>query len=199
MEERKITVVDSSKQKKISFMSSAETLGELRRELSRYGIEGEEKTFLEGYSHTEMRLDSAILPSKVTKRDGTETNELVFMVTQPEKKIKSGSDRQELYAEISKRGAQEAIKEIFGKNFTQVSNAALASFLSENKCTSKCPAKCDSENSLEEAIEYVHNLIKFGGITPDNGAHLLHLLGKGQNDKDSLSDEEIDEMFADMP
>lgn len=100
MNSRKITIVDSKLQKRSTIMSEAETLGELKRDLTSNGINYSGKTFMEGLSRSELKEDASILPHDIQRPDGSVTNELVFMLTEPEKKIKSGATltRQECYA-----------------------------------------------------------------------------------------------------
>ena len=87
MEARKITVVSTRNQKKSVIMSAATTLAELKADLRQNGIDYEGMTFYEGLTHTELLTDEAILPHDVPYKGAT-TNELVFMLTNPNKKIK---------------------------------------------------------------------------------------------------------------
>ena len=89
MENRKITVVSTKDQSKKVIMSSATTLAELKSDLRQNGIDYEGMTFFEGTSKTELKHDTSVLPHDVPWK-GTITNELVFMLTNTNKKIKSG-------------------------------------------------------------------------------------------------------------
>ena len=128
MEARKITVVSTKTQKKSVIMSSAETLGELKRDFREAGIDYDGMTFYEGTSKTELKTDESVLPKNVpytnrTTGETKNTNELVFMLTNTNKKIKSGATmtRAEAYATIKAQGLQGACVDMFGKNFTQCS------------------------------------------------------------------------------
>lgn len=131
MEARKITVVSTKTQKKSVIMSGAETLGELKRDLNEAGIDYTDMTFFEGTSRTELNMDDSVLPKDVpytnrTTGETRNTNELVFMLTNTNKKIKSGAmSRAEVYGIIRDKGLQAECKATFGKNFTQCSTNEL--------------------------------------------------------------------------
>lgn len=125
MQSRKILFVLNNSSSQKSIMSEAETLGALKADMRRAGIDYENMTFFEGRTRTELKDDASVLPtnvplpSKGTTPAGT-TNDLVFMLTTANKKIRSGaSDRPELYAKIKELNLQDECKKRFGKNFTQ--------------------------------------------------------------------------------
>ena len=62
METRKITFILESANTVKTIQSSAETLGELKRELDANGIDYQGKVFREGLSRTELLSDEAVLP-----------------------------------------------------------------------------------------------------------------------------------------
>lgn len=119
MEARKITVVSTKNQTKNVFMSEATTLGELKADLRQHNIDYEGMTFYEGTSKTELITDSSVLPHDVPYK-GQVTNELVFMLTNTNKKIRSGASmtRAEVYEAIKANNLQEACVLKYGKNFT---------------------------------------------------------------------------------
>lgn len=129
MEARKITIVSTKTQKKSVIMSGAETLGELKKDLNEAGIDYNGMTFYEGTSKTELKTDESVLPKDVpytnrTTGETINTNELVFMLTNTNKKIRSGAtamSRTEAYAAVKAQGLQQACVAMFGKNFTQCS------------------------------------------------------------------------------
>ena len=90
METRKITVVSTREQKRSTIMSAATTLGELKADLNNAGINYSDMTFYEGLTKTELVNDESLLPTNVPYK-GQITNELVFMLTNMNKKIKSGA------------------------------------------------------------------------------------------------------------
>ena len=135
MEARKITIVQTKNQKKSVIMSAATTLAELKRDLRDNGIDYDGMTFFEGTSKVELKTDDAVLPHDVPYK-GTITNELVFMLTNTNKKIRSGAmSRAEAYSKIKSMGLGELCKEKYGKNFTQCSTADLIAVIEGNSNT----------------------------------------------------------------
>lgn len=131
MEARTITIISESGNGHKTIQSSAETLGELKRDLAQNGIDYEGKTFREGLSRTELVDDASVLPRDLDWK-GAKTNNLVFTLTTANKKIRSGAmSRAEAYTIVKNSDLQDAIKAKFGKNFTQVSTADLEAFLSK--------------------------------------------------------------------
>ena len=161
---RKITVLVESTQSKHVLQSNATTLGELKDELRDKNISfNSDDVFKEGMSKTVLTTDESILPSNIPWR-GEVTNDLIFMVTAPQKKIKSGvMTRAEVYAEIKRLKLQDTISKKMGKNFTQCSTAVLLTFIDEaskNSCETKTPAPVAKEkkvksNPTPEVVESV--------------------------------------------
>ena len=133
METRKVTIINSKTQsQKVIQDSKATTLGELKQEMRERGIDYTGMTFFEGHMRAELKDDAAPLPTNIPYK-GQVVNDLTFMLTAPEKKVKSGAmTRAEAYAEIKKRGLQGACVDKFGKNFTQCSTADLISLIERN-------------------------------------------------------------------
>lgn len=135
MEARKITVVSTKTQKKSVIMSGAETLGELKKDFREAGIDYEGMTFYEGTSKTELKTDKSVLPKDVpytnrTTGETKNTNELVFMLTNTNKKIKSGAmTRTEAYDAIKAKGLQAECQKRFGRNFTMCKTSDLVSLI----------------------------------------------------------------------
>ena len=134
METRKITIVSTKNQSKKVIMSSATTLAELKSDLRQNGIDYEGMTFFEGTSKVELKNDASVLPHDVPWK-GTVTNELVFMLTNTNKKIRSGAmSRMEAYAEIKRLGLQDACFKKFGKkNFTMCKTSELIALIEGSK------------------------------------------------------------------
>ena len=138
MEARKITIVQTKNQKKSVIMSSATTLAELKSDLRANGIDYDGMTFFEGTSKVELKNDASVLPHDVPYK-GTVTNELVFMLTNTNKKIRSGAmSRAEAYSKIKSMGLGELCKEKYGKNFTQCSTNDLIALI-EGSTTKEAP------------------------------------------------------------
>ena len=140
METRKITIVSTKSQSKKVIMSSATTLAELKSDLRQNGIDYEGMSFFEGTSKVELKNDASVLPHDVPWK-GTVTNELVFMLTNTNKKIRSGAmSRMEAYAEIKRMGLQDACLKKFGKNFTMCKTADLIALVQSNSASKPAPA-----------------------------------------------------------
>ena len=156
METRKITIVSTKTQKKSVIMSGAETLGELKRDLNEAGIDYEDMTFYEGTSKTELKTDESVLPKDVpytnrTTGETKNTNELVFMLTNTNKKIRSGAmTRNEAYNVIRTKSLQKACKDKYGKNFTMCSTNDLILLIEENKASQ--PAKPKAKTAEVAAV-----------------------------------------------
>lgn len=141
MEARKITVVSTRNQKKSVIMSAATTLAELKADLRQNGIDYDGMTFYEGTSKVELKDDASVLPHDVPYK-GQTTNELVFMLTNTNKRIRSGADmsRADAYAAIKANGLQEECVKRFGKNFTMCKTADLIALVNEKSASKPAPA-----------------------------------------------------------
>lgn len=139
MEARKILFVLSNSLNQKSIMSEAETLGALKADMRRAGISYDGMTFYEGRTRTELKDDASILPVNVPvpakgTTPATTTNDLVFMLTTANKKIKSGAlspERKNALEEIKAKGLGAAVTAKFGKNATQCKTPDLLAFLAE--------------------------------------------------------------------
>ena len=212
MEARKITVVSTRNQKKSVIMSAATTLAELKSDLRANNIDYDDMTFFEGTSKVELKNDASVLPHDVPYK-GTITNELVFMLTNTNKKIRSGADvmsRTEAYNTIKSMGLQDACKKKFGKNFTQCSTADLISLIKHNsdskpkstpKPTPKPEVKSETkeepkERKQEEPVNTSEVPTNNGGECVDTVARaaisrLVEILG----DNDTIEDWEKKEVL----
>lgn len=129
---RKITVLVEKTQSKVVLESNATTLGELKKELHEQGADfNHDDVFKEARTKSILVTDESVLPTNVPWKGGV-TNELVFMITVPHKKISSGAvSRAEVYAKVKELGLQDVIQKETGKNFTQCSTAILISYIEE--------------------------------------------------------------------
>lgn len=202
METRKITVVDSQSQSVKVIMSAAETLGELKQDLSANGYNLENKAFYEGLTRIELKTDDSILPHDVP-RNGTTTNELVIRITTAQKKINSGMTRAEVYQAIKERNLAETVKNMYGKNFTQCSTADLLTVIEtfSNKEVAKPVSEpvVDSNTELiEKSIAKLQELLNSGSDLSDAEVFALNSFIDGTL-KEALvspySEEELESMF----
>lgn len=184
MEARKITVVQTKNQKKSVIMSAATTLAELKSDLRANGIDYDGMTFFEGTSKVELKNDASVLPHDVPYK-GTVTNELVFMLTNTNKKIRSGAatmSRAEAYSVIKSMGLQDDCVKKFGKNFTMCKTADLIALIQSNSAPKPTPkAEAKKEEKVETPVAPASNdgecvdtvaraaISKLVGILRDNG------------------------------
>ncbi len=149
METKKFTVVDTRTGLVKTFDSNATTLRELKADLYNLGINTDGMSIQEGLTRITFESDDSLLPHDVEYR-GTVTNNLVFRITQNDKKYKSGIDRKEIYDLIKKLHLAEAIKEAFGRNFTQVSTDELKKIVhdAESKVEVKDEAAKDNKSGV---------------------------------------------------
>lgn len=129
---RKITVLVEKTQSKVVLESNATTLGELKNELNEHGVTFDsDDVFKESRTKSILASNESVLPTNVPWKGGV-TNELVFMITAPHKKIKSGAmSRAEIYAKVKELGLQDKIQRREGKNYTQCKTEVLASYVSK--------------------------------------------------------------------
>ena len=159
MEARKILFVLSNSSNQKSIMSEAETLGALKADMRRAGISYDGMTFYEGRTRTELKDDASVLPVNVPvpakgTNPATTTNDLVFMLTTANKKIKSGAlspERKNALEEIKAKGLGAAVTAKFGKNATQCKTSDLLAFLAEqSKPASQVATKAPKAKKAEE-------------------------------------------------
>lgn len=215
MQSRKITVIQTKNQKKSVIMSAATTLAELKSDLKANGIDYDGMTFFEGTSKVELKNGASVLPHDVPYK-GIVTNELVFMLTNTNKRIRSGAMRRmEAYAEIKRRGLQDACLKKFGKNFTMCKTADLIALVQSNGASKPAPVAPASNGG--ECVDTVARaaISKLVEILEDNGTieycekdEVLDILGGAVEVAPSeehkpesaspYSDDEINDMFEGM-
>lgn len=141
MEKRKITVIPTKTHKTQVIESAATTLAELKADLTKAGIGYTDCTFFEGLTKTELKNDAAILPHDVPYK-GTTTNNLVFMITNASKKIRSGAklDRKAIIEEIKANNLTEVVKKTYGKNYTNCKTEDLQKILNKETASTTANA-----------------------------------------------------------
>lgn len=202
MEARKITVVSTRNQKKSVIMSAATTLAELKADLRQNSIDYDGMTFYEGTSKVELKGDASVLPHDVPYK-GQTTNELVFMLTNTNKKIRSGADmsRADAYAAIKANGLQEECVKRFGKNFTICKTADLIALVNEKSAPAKEPVKETpakeeevAETKKEEAKEEAKEQAGTAECVDTKARAALSRLLTILTDNDTLEDDEAEEI-----
>lgn len=198
MEARNITIVSTQNQNKYVVNTDATTLRELKAALDAQNINYSGMTFYEGLSHTELLTDDSVLPHDVPYK-GAVTNELVFMLTVPNKKIRSGANlseaREALYAAVEELGLKDACVSTYGKNFTQCKNSELMSLIEEAQTAAAQQAAPVVEMALRKLIDvlqeddtlYIEDADEIRAILDGNVAPKA---------KSPYSDKDIDEMFG---
>ena len=220
METRKITIISTKNHSTKVINSAATTLAELKADLNNAGISYTDCTFFEGLTKTELKNDAAILPHDVPYK-GTITNNLVFMITNASKKIKSGADRKSIIAEIKAKNLTEVVKNTYGKNYTNCKTEDLEKILSmNNTSTSKeAPAKKETvetksntsvpnvteyitKNQLAEILTFILDKMDdveyFSSINLDNCPYFRDNIVKKGTSESPYSSNELDDMFKDM-
>lgn len=156
MSTREILIANTKTQKSSKLESNATTLGELKAEMRSAGIDYDGMTFTEGISKTQLLSDDTQLPQNVMYH-GQPTNNLVILLTNTKKNISSGAmSRKEAYQKIKDNDLQDAVKEEFGRNYTQVPTSDLEVFINNNVDSSDEdevePEDIDEEKEDKEEI-----------------------------------------------
>lgn len=195
MENRKIIIVSTKTQRKYTLTTGASTLAELKSVCDANNIDYEGMSWFEGTSKTEMISDNSVLPHDVPYK-GTITNNLVFRLT-PTKKIASGMNRIEAYAVIRDSKLQQYVKDTYGKNFTQLSNAVLEEIVAKVKEKGEekeVAAPVSVEKGLDISLQDLLSVLFMRGVI--SAADFLDC-NKKENEDEIFSDAEIEEMFRD--
>lgn len=222
MEMRKITVVESTKNRKIVINTNATTFAELKNEMDNNGIVYDGMDVMVSPGKVILVDDSSVLPHDVPWK-GTTTNDLVVMLTVANKKIKSGAGlttRLEVYKFIRQNPeVGERIKKEYKKNYTNLSTAELIKFIShfdpndpldtipENSPTKAAPVNIEVSAThcdymcLLKAIKTLVTVLKKNGIfDPIEAKTVLESLEKEEScpkaDESPYSDDEIAAMFS---
>lgn len=226
METRKVTIINNKTQKQSIIQASGATnLGELKAEMRGLGINYEGMTFFEGHMRAELKDDAAPLPANIPYK-GQIVNDLTFLLTAPEKKIKSGAmTRSEAYDAVKANGLQAACVVKFGKNFTMCKTQDLIDLIEsqgkkEAKVEAPAPAPAAKKHvaearkeetapvapaapasgNCEEALKaLVEDLYGNDTIEEDTYDKVMGLLNGGASEapaSEKMSRRDIDEMFA---
>ena len=224
METRKITIISTKNHSTKVINSAATTLGELKTDLDNAGIGYTDCTFFEGLTKTELKNNDAILPHDVPYK-GTITNNLVFMITNASKKIRSGADRKSIIAEIKAKNLTEVVKKVYDKNYTNCKTEDLERILSmnNNSAPKEAPVKKEtvetkSNTSVPNDTEYITKAqlkevitglieeMKYVGIDSSDEINIdnISIIGdvsssnSKKEDDSPYSSNELDDMFKDM-
>lgn len=189
---RFFTVVDTRTGLTKTFDSEANTVGELKADLERLDISTNGMAIQEGLTRTELGGNDTYLPHDVPYKGGT-TNNLVFRLTQAEKRIKSGSVRSDAYDQVKKLGLQKGIAAKYGKNFTMCKTAELVAEIKKNKKEPKY------SNEAEKAITVLASkLVDCGVFSFAEGKEVTDIIGTSLIADEGYSVEDINDMFDGM-
>lgn len=204
-EVKKFTVVDTRTNKTKVIESTANTVGELKEDLRKNDINPDGMAIQEGLSKTELGDDSAYLPHDVPYKGGT-TNNLVFRLTQREKRIKSGAmSRSEAFTKVRELGLAAHINEKYGKNFTQCKTAVLEAEINEAMSGADAPKEgCNCTEVLGNVVDAItaltNKLVEAGCLDEEEGEEIVGLLGvELEAEGAPYSTDEITAMFKNMP
>lgn len=199
METRKVTIINSKSQsQKVIQDSKATTLGELKAEMRERGIDYEGMTFFEGHMRAELKDDAAPLPTNIPYK-GQVVNDLTFMLTAPEKKVKSGAmSRAEAYNEVKRLGLQDKCKQMYGKNFTQCGTADLIALIekADNKPVAAAPK---AEEPVEAPVAEPENVSTEAPAQSADGCNCAKALTALVEDlyaSDAIEEETYDKVTA---
>lgn len=200
METRKVIIINSRTQsQKVIQDSRATTLGELKAEARERGIDFEGMTWFEGHMRAELKDDAAPLPTNIPYK-GQVVNDLTFMLTAPEKKVRSGvMSRAEAYNEIKRLGLQDECKRKFGKNFTQCATADLIALVEEAGAKGNKSDAPKVEEPVEAPVVEPENVSTEASVqsTGDcNCAKALAALIEDLYDADFIEEETYDKITA---
>lgn len=211
METRVIKIINNKTQTQVTLESRAKTLGELKREMDQRQIDYSDMTFYCGEMRAELKDDSAPLPETVNWKGEVKTS-LTFLLTQPDKKVSSGTiTRAELYQEIKDLGLQDEIKKKFGRNFTQCGTADLKAFVNSIiKTRSQAPVELTEAPAMAPVLENIAKAIEILNyacwneniISSEEYSRVKSLINisncgvKASCKKDEMSQDDIDDMFG---
>ena len=214
--EREILIANTKTQKKSKITTNATTLGELKAALNAEGIDYSDMTFTEGISKTQLLSDDTQLPQNVMFK-GQPTNNLVILLTNTKKNISPGAmSRKEAYQAIKDNDLQDAIKEEFGRNFTQVPTSDLIVFLAQSGASETSeeledvPTDTEKENIEEVETEdevmsdpeeddlpmYVSDIITDTDIYTTIDSLYIHIATMVENNTLSVTD--LEELSKDI-
>lgn len=202
MDVKRFTVVDTRNNQTKTIESQATKVGELLDDLRKNGINPDGMAIQEGLSKTELPTDvNAYLPHDVPYKGGT-TNNLVFRLTQREKRIKSGAmSRSEAFTKVKELGLAAHINEKYGRNFTQCKTSELVAEI-EAATSKDAPEECiccETVGNIRDAVALLtQKLVDAGCIDDSEGEEVIGLLGMEVEEGCDYTAAEINALFKDM-
>ena len=207
MEARTIWILDRATNTHVKIITDATTFGELKQAAKAAGVRYEGKDWLERISQQSPLSDESILPTNLPWQ-GKVTNDLVFVLTDTNKKIKSGLGRNEVLEKVRDLGLQQELKLKYGKPYTNISNDVLLKEVEEaeealntddvfDDCD-VCHKKDNKYNSVikviaallaglpKEVVKYIENY--YTDLVKDNAMHVVKSINFSKEDFENFLD-----------
>lgn len=151
--ERKIIIVDSASNSQTPITTDATTFGQLKAAVRAAGINIDGKDWLEGLTKTQPMSDDALLPTNVNYK-GQVTNNLVYMLTNTNKKTRSGAmSYNEMKSYIKNNGLTAEFQEKYGKNYTQGKTTEFQEFIAAHSASASQLSEAPKAEQTVEATK----------------------------------------------
>lgn len=207
MEARTIWILDRATNTHVKIITDATTFGELKQAAKAAGVRYEGKDWLERISQQSPLSDESILPTNLPWQ-GKVTNDLVFVLTDTNKKIKSGLGRNEILEKVRDLGLQQELKLKYGKPYTNISNDILLKEVEEaeealntDDLFNDCDVCHEKENKYNSVIKVIAALLAglpkevvkdiesyYTDLVKDNAMHVVKSINFSKEDFENFLD-----------
>lgn len=207
MEARTIWILDRATNTHVKIITDATTFGELKQAAKAAGVNYEGKDWLERISQQSPLSDESILPTNLPWQ-GKVTNDLVFVLTDTNKKIKSGLGRNEILEKVRDLGLQQELKLKYGKPYTNISNDILLKEVEEaeealntDDLFNDCDVCHEKENKYNSVIKVIAALLAglpkevvkdiesyYADLVKDNAMHVVKSINFSKEDFENFLD-----------
>ena len=207
MEARTIWVLDRATNTHVEIITDATTFGELKQAAKAAGVNYEGKDWLERISQQSPLSDESILPTNLPWQ-GKVTNDLVFVLTDTNKKIKSGLGRNEILEKVRDLGLQQELKLKYGKPYTNISNDTLLKEVEEaeealntDDVFDDCDVCHEKDNKYNSVIKVIAALLAglpkevvkdiesyYADLVKDNAMHVVKSINFSKEDFENFLD-----------
>ena len=171
------------------------------------GVNYEGKDWLERISQQSPLSDESILPTNLPWQ-GKVTNDLVFVLTDTNKKIKSGLGRNEILEKVRDLGLQQELKLKYGKPYTNISNDVLLKEVEEaeealntDDLFDDCDVCHEKESKYNSVIKVIAALLAglpkevvkdiesyYADLVKDNAMHVVKSINFSKEDFENFLD-----------
>lgn len=207
MEARTIWILDRATNTHVKIITDATTFGELKQAAKAAGVRYEGKDWLERISQQSPLSDESILPTNLPWQ-GKVTNDLVFVLTDTNKKIKSGLGRNEILEKVRDLGLQQELKLKYGKPYTNINNDTLLKEVEEaeealntDDVFDNCDVCHEKENKYNSVIKVIAALLAglpkevvkdiesyYTDLVKDNAMHVVKSINFSKEDFENFLD-----------